>query len=128
MSTNLDRDVLTSRQILALLPGRDLDRLIAEKVVLGHRIDGSDVRELVPHYSTEIAAAWQLVEKVGLFDCGRDGRGRVLHRTGKVWCIQMYDESKCEDSNRGWGAVVQAETAPLAVCRAVLLAVLEGKP
>jgi hypothetical protein len=74
---------MTRAEILAMRPGRELDALVAEKVmgrvgllinesqsvVVGHRpheyfeTGYTDLKE-VPLYSTSIAAAWEVVEKL----------------------------------------------------------------
>ena len=67
------------------------------------------------HYSTNIAAAWQVVEKV---------------MTGTVWecyITQQFDGWSClfaaPDKSDAYGV---GESASLAICRAALLAVREG--
>ena len=55
-------------------PGRELDALVAEKV-MGHDLRASPFRasepfdlsapnQSIPHYSTDISAAWEIVEKL----------------------------------------------------------------
>lgn len=116
--------------------GRELDGLVAERVMgrcphreqrrYVHQSDtgfecvacGKDVygRENCPAYSTSIEAAWQVVEKLKA-----DG-----------WWIAVEHEAP-DDPERAWGACLSpnphlpvwemAETAPLAICRAALMAV-----
>jgi hypothetical protein len=58
------------------------------------------------HWSTDIAAAWEVVEKVGLLDEGRC----ALRRRGAEWYV-VAD-----------GAILASgKTAPHAICRAALL-------
>jgi Phage ABA sandwich domain len=68
---------------------------------------------LVPHYSTDIAAAWLLVE------CLRD-EGWLLSITpdepGGGWAVQYKPK---ERNLHGWE---RADTVPLAICRAALAA------
>ena len=115
--------------------GRELDALVAEKVMLwsgvenrpdrmstylggdgwsGYRQDQSDGLSDVPYYSTTVGAAWLLVEG--------------LH--GDWFCsIQErpveYDEWACTFDHRGGGPSVEgsANTPALAICRAALKAV-----
>ncbi|MEZ0208844.1 MAG: hypothetical protein ACAH17_01550, partial [Candidatus Paceibacterota bacterium] len=75
-----------------LQPGRELDALVAEKVMgikhihysdpvngmIGRAPKGRDYMQ-VPNYSTDIAAAWTVVQKVGLL-----GGGCVLSE-GNPW-------------------------------------------
>jgi hypothetical protein len=67
--------------------GRELDALVAERV-LGLRIDDAwfqhpDGRRVssdgLPHYSTDIAAAWQVVDKLLTYSCDFE-----LERAGKL--------------------------------------------
>lgn len=109
--------------------GHEMDALVAEKV-MGLEVAGSPERRLhhrvnevaypVPRYSTDIAAAWEALEvaskkvnasfNVGLYTWPK-----------KHYNVQM-------SGGKGWGGFgeanpcVQADTAPLAICRAALKA------
>ena len=114
---------MTREEILNMPAGREMDALIAENVfnVFVHRLNGSafsvSMLNEIPHYSTDISAAWEVVEKLhkenDIFD--------VWHEkdTGFDWW--------CEVVNNGDGWNVNAKTAPLAICRAALLAVMEAE-
>jgi hypothetical protein len=77
-----------------------------------------------PEYSTDIAAAWTVFEKLGM-PCmiaksynGTYGEGPVgytVNWCGVALCECMEGES-CSNGNEVW-----AETAPLAICRAALM-------
>lgn len=109
--------------------GRELDALIAEKV-MGLHVEWRDGRPLwvgkdlpgtplvldgglfghtIPNYSTDIARAWEVVEKFN--DCR-------LHRDPKdrMWICAMNSYSAHQP-------VGEAITAPLAICLAALKAV-----
>lgn len=120
--------------------GRELDALVAEKVFGMHRHPGCDLDDHlraecygtgteegygpVVDYSTDIAAAWQVVEKLR-----SDGLGIILNDTmgqyrGRFW---RYDRSDgwdidawilCPDTQ----FTVWEETAPLVICLAALKA------
>lgn len=118
--------------------GRELDALIAEKVMgypafaekvvtkLGDHLVISDhcaicgrkdgTSECLPHYSTDIAAAWEVVEKLRLsvlqFEDG--------------WFADPRLESYREHFWGALGADDFSATAPLAICRAALEAVGHG--
>lgn len=108
--------------------GREMDALIAEKV-MGYTLSGlslpaypkyklfdiesgefSGYVKEVPHYSTDIAAAWEVVEKMKnyLFVCGRTDDG--------IWEAYFFPV------NSGIGKLSEAhgDTAPSAICRAAL--------
>jgi len=119
-------------------PGRELDALVAEKVMgwkdckvhpdpkfAAAGLCGLKPNRLpnpiewgiapVPHHSTDIKAAWEVVEKL---------KGKELsHLTLTYWPVP--DEWSCEDAqnedNPKIGAV--AKTAPHAICLAALKAV-----
>lgn len=110
--------------------GREMDCLIAE-VVFGW---GKDTPENVSRnhgyynckkllrYSTDIAAVWEVVEKMpspfGIMKGYKETYG--VGKLGWVvnWCREQYcDGWDCEHGNEAW-----AETAPLAICRAALKA------
>ena len=104
--------------------GRDLDALIAEKVMklqvirfsgnpLVYATTKSDEDgKYLPCYSTAIADAWTVVEKLGkAFE--------VHYREGAFSClIEEGDEVTAH-----YIAEATAETAPLAICLAALKAV-----
>lgn len=118
--------------------GRELDALVAEKVMgtegirtiqsLDHRGwhrepgtlgpsrdlgDGRTGREAIqiPHYSTDIAHAWLVVEHINLFDngtrLGRDDNG--------AWVVMDWTND----------VLAKADTAPLALCLAALHVIAE---
>ena len=120
--------------------GRDLDALIAEKVMgwtitapnWGHReifppfdppedpddqCTSHSVAADIPHYSTDISAAWEAVETMGyrpfsvfssLVSTGPAVDGKIPCR----WEWFCYFDDPAFPG--------QAETAPLAICRAAL--------
>ena len=92
--------------------GRALDQLIAERV-MGHTLTLDRIwanNMPIPCYSTDIAAAWLIVEKM------RNPDFR-LSKDGDWACCFGGTISYC-----GF-----ADTAPLAICRAAMAA-LETKP
>lgn len=106
---------MTRAEMLTLPAGRELDRLVAEQ--MGWAIPSS----MVPRYSTDITAAWEVVKvmcdwlpawqrsKFSLQCCHPVG--------GHLWeCYFGVDRCVA-------GA---ADTAPLAICRAALLAKMRG--
>ena len=143
---------MNKEKILAMEAGRDLDALVAEKV-MGHpmpeiipedaidlylsgtpihhdswtcvfRYDEGDVPKWVPDpYSTDISAAWQVVERVCNWD-SRDamitikGQGKnptpLEDNDGEWWEVMIDD-----DSARQW--LAEGKTAPEAICKAALL-------
>lgn len=109
--------------------GRELDALIAEKV-MGLKVDyefegfgGLRVPSLVdkydewgylPDYSTDISAAWQVVEKFYSMKLDKYSNGQEW----RCYLVGVRDGKNAD-------ATGVADTAPLAVCRAALLVVLE---
>lgn len=136
--------------------GRELDALIAEKV-MGGRWDrgalyshvyveptgwllaqrdrerfGDDELHVyegaLPYYSTEIAAAWRIVEEISGFDTGRDkpwwSMATFYAQRGQIGC-RVY---ACPPGSSIFDAddvIAEAigDTAPHAICRAALQAV-----
>ncbi len=124
--------------------GRELDALVAEKVmgldvrsthsdydptftsrevVAGHealmRLTSGDPKYFLPHYSTNMEAAWPVVEK--------------LHEQGHAVSVATYSLYGCSVSEYRWQCVMAmgvrqvahevAPTAPYAICLAALKAV-----
>lgn len=131
---------MTRDEILNMPAGREMDELIATKWMLlpvremrgapcpycrsdmrftGTRSWCSDCREWrhspYKNYSYEIESAWEVVEKL----CNETGCDvvKVCKRDP-----ELYGEWSC---NFGRGFEAFGETAPLAICRAALLAVME---
>ena len=124
--------------------GRELDALIAEKVmgwewrktslndeqkvlVMGNYnpLDdstdfwwGDDVMKLVPYYSRDIAAAWQVVEKMREEGLDID----ITVRPKIEYGCRVAPRGECNTDNV---VFLASTTAPLAICRAALKAVGE---
>lgn len=136
---------MTRDKILNMPTGQQMDELVAEHVMKWHKVDehgflhwkgsngqymcgvgrydgyedGEDFHTLNWHPSESMLWAWQVVEKVGI-----------------GYLLQVDDE---QDSNKkSWVAMchhvgysmninvkAEADTPPLAICRASLLAVME---
>ena len=104
---------MTRDEILNMPAGREMDELIA-KIIYPDAIEFY----VFPNYSTDIKAAWDVVEKI----------------KDNVFCIYWKDRPDIHD----WGIqleavdsysgseIVYGETFPLAICRAALLAVSNG--
>jgi hypothetical protein len=133
-------------EIMKLEAGRELDALVAEKVMgwqwfdhTGYAIryfrppnrfnygaiaEGKEINylESLPHYSTDIAAAWEVAEKLGNWH-GFDFL--VIKAAGNdLWCAGWYEFYGDDYETR---AADEAETVPLAICRAALLAAMEER-
>ena len=125
---------MTKDEILNMQAGREMDALIAEKVM------GDNIKRFIwkrygkpdaiqdpdyggPRYfSTDIAAAWGVVEKMGYnWSLSRDvGRcGSDYETKGDMLYRFIYTAPGMPMEG------VTAETFPLAVCRAALLAKAE---
>lgn len=110
--------------------GQELDALVAEKV-MGLKVRGNKYVEMgdseippialdIPRYSTDMAAAWQVVEKIK----ATSSRGYVLDFFRGVWTVGLRacgdaGEPELYDHDAG-----RAEEAPVAICRAALKSAL----
>ncbi|GCL71778.1 hypothetical protein PN4B1_16830 [Paenibacillus naphthalenovorans] len=118
--------------ILKMEPGRELDALVAEKVMRGtahtyvfnnktingmmFQIEDGVIISRVPHYSTDISSAWEVQEK--LQDYGGMVLGCYGSKNGARWFSAQTVVNGKEIS-------VTSHTAPEAICKAALLAVLD---
>ncbi len=104
---------MTCDEIMNMPEGREMDALIAERV-MGKT--GNLVKEIYLDYSTDIAAAWKIVEWC------RD-----------KWSIEITDEPMGDYIVALWSRThfkewySRSESAPLAICRAALLTTLEDE-
>ena len=117
-----------TRDEIEIMEGRELDAAVAEFImewevqyIEGGLLDGVYVwvtpagkwvgLNLHEHYSTDIAAAWKVVEMMHSPEVRR-------HENGDWFCDPFSDDRDYDD----W---VIAPTAPLAICRAMLIANLK---
>src|SRR5262245_40649185 len=112
---------MTPTDIDNLQAGRELDALIAERIFGDfpvHLGDAPYVQTPSPHndmhyapvesYSTDIAAAWLVVEKFNDYSTQLDSHGNG-------YTFHIYKDATSYNGD--------AKTAPLAICRAALKAV-----
>jgi hypothetical protein len=100
--------MLKREDILSMVPGRELDALVAEKVI-GRRSSWT------PYFpSIDIADGWEVIEKMKK----RNWRIALNFEDDKWTALFYWDPNKqaCE---------AVAGTAPEAICKAALLAVME---
>jgi hypothetical protein len=111
----LGDNAMTRDEILNMPAGREMDVLIDQHFGQLQK-DSSPIYEM-PHYSTDIAAAWEVIEKL----CGETGADvvKVCKRDPEL----LRGDWSC---NFGRGFEAFADTAPLAICRAALLTTLQG--
>jgi len=117
---------MTREEILKLEPGPELDRLIAERVMGWKNHEDfnfgpggqiwRDKRVWSP--STDIATAWEVIETLREKKFVIDILGSLEDFIVKIW-----NENESEGLSI---AKASAEQAPLAICRAALLAVMEA--
>ena len=91
---------MTRDEILNMPAGREMDAQVGYIVYPDAKKHGFIV---CPKYSTDIKDAWEVLEKLNLTDF-------TIEKAGAHYCVNLTIESAC------------AETAPLAICRAALLA------
>lgn len=137
---------MTRDEILHMPAGRDLDALVFEKV-FGQQIRKNDVifwpgLDHMPNYSTDIAAAWEVAEKIAYLAWSTSELAdwasalTLVHTSLKTEkhpdeyiasfdAVAEGDEwyEKDIDENR-FPFTAHASTASLAICRAALLAVI----
>ena len=106
-------------EILNMPAGREMDALVAEKVMEWHMVkwvgwcnDNDILMHSVFFPSTDISAAWEVVEKLTMFSIAGPIPGKPYF---SVW---VYIKGKGHTNTTG-------ETAPLAICKAALISVME---
>ncbi len=109
--------VMTKEEILNMPAGLEMDKLIQSFVMDGlPPVSEDEMPFFIKAYSTNILAAWGVVYKLGLMV-----RPSVL--VGK-WVSAKFERVYLSGKWEGIGEAT-AETAPLAICRAALLAVCD---
>ena len=118
---------MTREEILALPVGRELDALVALRVygleeitVVGKHYFIDPLDTPLPLYSTDISAAWEVVEKV------QERYNFFLAYNHKTKDFQVFIDVPNEDED---ATIIHYEydapTAPEAICKAALLAVMD---
>ena len=130
---------MTKDEILNIPAGREMDTLVAEKV-MGFRVEGNivwfpdgDFSYLVPdlggHWSpsTDIAAAWEVVERIREKQTEIRIRGMEWY-DGGGWIVEIMDILSKKVQYKSYVEVTGPKrgipNVCLAICRAGLLAVL----
>lgn len=119
---------MTRDEILNMPAGRYLDSKIAEMVMgltVDYEFDEPHIPSLrdkydewgyLPNYSTDISAAWEVIEKIKDEHLTFD----MFYRPHEQkWWVTVFASDHAKDHGI-------ADTAPLAVCRAALLAVMKN--
>jgi len=123
---------MTREEIFELKAGPELDRLVAEHITgwkegeKGPRVAKWGVgilgEKVLPRYSTDIAAAWSVVEKLvnlgWLVNLLSPWKGNATYH----WTCYVERQGKS-----GWEKLeVAGDSAPAAICRAALLAMIKA--
>jgi len=137
---------MTRDEILAMEAGREMDALVAEEVMgwtyisplyCGYPASGPiGPNEAVPYkwparlgatqvpnYSTDIAAAWQVVEHL-YSEKWIVGIGSLV-QVPREWRCELCNMWEDDFSRCPSDIEANADTAPLVICRAALLATME---
>ena len=109
---------MTRDEILAMEPGRELDALVAEKVMglttgPDSYFDCAYEADDALHFSTDIAAAWEVESTMN-----ESKLRRVLY-TNRLRDVILHEKGTCSDFD-----LIHA--TPAQRCKAALLAVMEG--
>jgi hypothetical protein len=121
---------------LAMEAGREMDKLVAEKVMgwsgfccyaaeedlwgvpPDGKGEGLELNVPIPDYSWDIVAAWRVVERLA----------EIEGPVSVCWGIYGDEGNRASVMTMfGFGPGVVASTAPLAICRAALIAVMGDK-
>lgn len=97
---------MTKEEIRDLMPGSDMDRLVAQKVMGGEATSG------VPEYSTDLKAAWEVLGRFEWVSLLKGGVG--------MWTctLRLYQGIAFKEYQ------ALSRQAPEAICKAALFAAL----
>ncbi|MEF2243983.1 BC1872 family protein [Paenibacillus sp. IITD108] len=112
----------TREQILAMEPGRELDKIVSEHVTkyqsLTTHLNADGTFGYLPNYSTDIAAAWDLLKEI-------NEKGLVWRIEGaRVSVFDPYVGSPADDGSLVHYEIIGSGIADT-ICKAALLAVLD---
>ncbi len=103
---------MTREEILAMEPGRELDKLVFI-FVMGGRIPEPPLRARIMNFSSDISASWEVVEnmqKTNLVRLSVNEGDYICKIGGDLLCYTSF-----------------GKTMPEAICKAALLAILPGE-
>lgn len=107
----MTKHTMTRDEILNMPAGNKIDAWI-DVLIFGD--DGTNYSG--KHYSTDISAAWEVVEKTNSFEVEL-----IIEKDGmyecQIWNGDTFHPEQC----------IRADTMPLAICRAALLTILEDE-
>ena len=103
---------MTREEILTMESGRTMDALVAEKI-FGKVKDSWHYKLTLPNYSTDIAAAWGVVEKIIAIPRTEEEARRMANTKFGYWFDKAYLWS------------MTAGKAATEICRLALLAVMD---
>jgi hypothetical protein len=115
---------MTTTNIDEMSAGREMDTLVAQHITEWIPPEERDEQgrrvkkySLCPHYSTNIAAAWEVQEKIGVLRGG--DMELVRYSDGGYGC---WFSKQISGMAGGCEFIISAtaDTAPLAICRAAL--------
>ncbi len=104
-------DALVAEKVMGLTVREDPEYLDEWEYVVPWKRGRPDQWDRVPLYSSSIAAAWEVVEKLK-----RELGDLLLRNQGAGWLANFYDESL------GLYHAEHGETAPVAICLSALAA------
>ena len=114
--TDRERDALVAEKVMRLLSVGRRNTGVQYETHLAYYLPSLKEYRTVPHYSTSIADAWPVVEKLIAMKIGI----AIKHGwTNDEWCAHIMPEYN--DSRKDME--VWADTAPEAICLAALKAV-----
>jgi hypothetical protein len=111
-----------------LIAGRDLDMAIARRIFWLSYVAPEKADEIVPRYSTDIAAAWLVIGAE--FWTDYDGQRRFYFSVEELcsgkWLAQIRYVGKSEKDSRRF--IGKGDSAPEAICRAAMEAGRFSRP
>lgn len=114
---------MTEQDIAEMPAGRELDIMIAERV-MGQRIASvvpyptmhvDDEIEVLPNYSTDVSAAWDVVAVMLAKGWTWESLG-----SGYGYRAHFYKLPLSLTASANWDAIVNGTTIALAICRAAI--------
>jgi hypothetical protein len=131
---------MTPTEILAMPAGRELDDLVAQEVMgwidrkhwprwnlpIGARHEGSTTATSAPSYSTDIEAAWLVIAQIRCLFPEQTRSSTFSVQVCQMGCNGEWEVTfSTKDGDWTHQPRVRSYSAPLAICQAALIGVLE---